>query len=211
MKLALWFVVLALLVLAIWWQWGGSWDQQFTFEGSVRWLESAGSWAWAAGILLLTADLLLPVPGTVVIAALGYLYGAVLGGLVATIGLAAAGLVGYGAGRLFGGRFANRLLGADDLEKSRKLFAEGGGWMVALSRALPILPEVIACTAGMARMPFRRYGVALLCGCLPMGFLFAAIGSAGRDAPGWALALSLVVPAILWFAADRIQRRNNEP
>ena len=59
--------------------------------------------------------------------------------------------------------------------------ANGGGWVVALSRALPILPEVISCTAGLVRMPFRKFTVALACGSAPMGFLFAAIGRAVGD------------------------------
>jgi uncharacterized membrane protein YdjX (TVP38/TMEM64 family) len=206
MRLVLWFVLMAGLILGIWMIWGGHWDQAFTFAGSVKWLEAAGPWAWAAGILLLAGDLVLPVPGTIVISALGFIYGAVVGGLVASTGLIAAGMLGYGAGRLFGERFARRWLGDDDYEKGKRLFENGGGWVVALSRALPILPEVISCTAGLVRMPFGRFMLALVCGSLPMGFLFAAIGKSGRDAPGWAFALSLVIPAVLWLAAARIHR-----
>lgn len=186
--------------------WGGRWEDQFTFAGSVRWLESAGPWAWAAGILLLVGDLALPVPGTIVISALGYVYGTLLGGLIASAGLMAAGLLGYGLGRLFGEKFARRWLGERDYEKGRRLFARSGGWVVALSRALPILPEVISCTAGLVRMPFRRFTVALACGSVPMGFLFAAIGKAGHETPGWAFGLSLMVPAVLWLVSSRIAR-----
>ena len=186
--------------------WGGGWDRAFTFAGSVKWLEAAGPWAWAAGILLLVGDLVLPVPGTVVISALGYLYGAWIGGAVAAAGLIMAGMLGYGAGRLFGEDFARRWLGAGDYEKGRKLFENRGGWVVAMSRALPILPEVISCTAGLVRMPFRRFMIALACGSIPMGFLFAAVGSAGHEAPGWAFGLSLLIPAVLWLAAARINR-----
>ena len=206
MRLVLWFAVLAALVLGIWLIWGGKWDDHFTFGGSVRWLESAGHWAWAAGILLLIGDLVLPVPGTIVISALGYIYGVVLGGLIAAVGLIAAGCSGYGLGRIFGERFARRWLGDRDYEKGRRLFANKGGWMVAVSRALPILPEVISCTAGLVGMPFRRFAVALACGSVPMGFLFAAIGRAGRETPGWAVVLSLLLPALLWLAASRIAR-----
>ena len=206
MRLAFWFVALAALFLGIWMLWGGRWDEQFTLAGSVNWLESAGRWAWAAGIVLLAGDLFLPVPGTIVISALGLIYGALIGGLIAAAGLMAAGLCGYGLGRLFGERFARRWLGDMDYEKGKLLFAAGGGWVVALSRALPILPEVISCTAGLVRMPFRRFVVSLACGSVPMGFLFAAIGQAGREAPGWAFGLSLAVPAVLWLAASRILR-----
>lgn len=194
------------MVLGTWLVWGGDWDGYFTLTGSVKWLESAGSWAWVAGIVLLAGDLFLPVPSTVVISALGFVYGVLWGGVIAAVGLVTAGLFGYGVGRLFGERFARRWLGGRDYEKGKRLFASGGGWIVALSRALPILPEVVSCTAGLVRMPFRRFVVSLACGSVPMGFLFAAIGQAGHEAPAWAFGLSLVVPAVLWLVASRIMR-----
>lgn len=205
MRLLLWFLGLAILVLGTWAIWGASWDECFTLAGSVAWMESAGPWAWAAGIALLVGDLALPVPSTVVISALGYIYGTFFGGVVAAAGLMLAGMTGYGLGRLFGERFARRWLGERDYEKGRRLFANCGGWVVALSRALPILPEVISCTAGLVRMPFRRFTLALACGSLPMGFLFAAIGKAGHEAPGWAIVLSLLLPGLLCLIASRFQ------
>ncbi len=207
MRLLLWFILLAGVVLGIWMIWGSSWEETFTIKGSVSWLQSAGPWAWVAGLALLVGDLVLPVPGTVVISALGYFYGVVIGGMVASAGLILAGLTGYGVGRMFGENFARRWLGDGDFEKGRRLFSNGGGWVVAVSRALPILPEVISCTAGLVRMPFGRFVTALACGSIPMGFIFAAVGSAGHDAPGWAFALSLLIPAVLWFAAGRFHRR----
>ncbi len=204
MRLILWFLVLAAAILATWLAWGGAWEERFTPAGAVAWLEGAGSWAWAAGIGLLAADLVLPVPGTVVMSALGYLYGVPLGGLTAAAGSMTAGLCGYGVGRLIGEKAARKLLSDVDFEKGRLLFARGGGWMVALSRALPILPEALSCTAGLVRMPFGRFAAALVCGSLPVGFLYAWIGAAGRDSPGWALAFSLAAPAFLWFVAKRL-------
>lgn len=211
MRLALWFLSLAIACLMVWWLWGGVWEERFSMAGSVRWLEGAGNWAWAAGILLLVVDLVLPVPGTVVISAIGYLYGPVVGGFIATAGLVAAGMAGYGLGRLFGEDTARRLLGHEDFERGGRLFEQGGGWIVALSRALPILPEVVSCTAGLVRMPVRRFVAALVCGSLPMGFLLAGIGSAGHQEPGWVLSLNVAVPALLWFLANRLLRRNNRP
>lgn len=207
MRLLLWFLFLSGLVLGIFLLWGGAWEERFTLQGAVGWLESAGPWAWAAGIGLLASDLVLPVPGTVVMSALGYVYGVLLGGLAAAAGAMVAGLCGYGVGRLIGEKAARKLLGDLDFEKGKLLFAKGGGWMVALSRALPILPEALSCTAGLVRMPFGRFVVSLACGSLPVGFLFAWIGAAGREAPGWAIAFSLLVPAALWAAARRLQAK----
>ena len=203
MRLLLWFIGVAALVIVIWLIWGGSWEARFTLHGAVAWIESAGPWAWAAGIGLL-ADLLLPVPGTVVMSALGLIYGALLGGLVAAVGSVVAGLFGYGVGRLIGERAARKLLGDRDFERGRGLLSRGGGWMIALSRAVPILPEALSCTAGLVRMPFGRFLGSLTCGSVPVGFLYAWIGAVGRDTPVWAMLFSIGVPAVLWLAARKI-------
>src|SRR5262245_21513617 len=49
---------------------------------AVLTLRAYESWAWAVGIALLWADLLLPVPQTAVIAALGVVYGTLVGGFL---------------------------------------------------------------------------------------------------------------------------------
>lgn len=205
MRLLLWFILLAALVIGVWLVWGGAWEQRFTLAGSVAWIQGAGPWAWAAGIGLLAADLVLPVPGTVVMSALGFVYGTWVGGLVAAAGSIVAGLCGYGVGRLIGEKAARKLLGDGDFEKGRRIFSRGGGWMIALSRAVPILPEALSCTAGLVRMPFGRFMAALSCGSLPVGFLYAWIGAVGRDAPGWAFGFSIAVPAVLWLVAGRLK------
>ncbi|WP_081885940.1 VTT domain-containing protein [Haloferula sp. BvORR071] len=205
MRLLFWFIALAALVIAVWLIWGGAWEQRFTLAGAVAWIEGAGPWAWAAGIGLLAADLVLPVPGTVVMSALGWVYGTAWGGLIASAGSILAGLFGYGVGRLIGEKGARKLLGDGDFEKGQKLFTKGGGWMIALSRAVPILPEALSCTAGLVRMPFGRFLASMTCGSLPVGFLYAWIGSVGRDAPAWAFGFSIGVPAILWLLASRLK------
>ena len=210
MRLVLVFVAMAVLFLGIWMIWGKSWDEQFTLDGTVKWIESTGSWAWAAGIGLLVSDLVLPMPGTVVMAALGYVYGGWWGGVFALVGEMLASMAGYGAGRMFGEKFIRRWLGDKDFERGRKVFGEGGGWIVAFSRALPILPEVVSCMAGMSRMPFSRFVVSSACGNVPMAFAFAFIGASGKDAPWWAIAASLVVPGVLWFVAGKWRREANE-
>ena len=59
-------------------------------------------WAWALGIGAIWADLVLPVPQTAVIGALGILYGPVGGGLLGSVGLITAGLLGYALARRYG-------------------------------------------------------------------------------------------------------------
>jgi uncharacterized membrane protein YdjX (TVP38/TMEM64 family) len=201
MRLIMGFIGLALLMLATFFMWGESWEQQWTLGRGIAWLEGWGSWAWLAGIALLLADLVLPVPGTVVMSALGFIYGPWIGGLIAASGSFMAGMTGYAACRCMGERAALWLLGAKDFGRGQELFQRFGGLAVATSRALPIFPEIIACMAGLVRMPLKVFMLALGIGCLPMGMAFAWIGHEGRQDPGFALVLSLVIPGVLWLGA----------
>jgi uncharacterized membrane protein YdjX (TVP38/TMEM64 family) len=206
------FIGLALLVLIPFLIWGEGLERSFSQAGAVAWLADYGRWAWAAGILLLASDLLLPVPATAVMAALGFVYGPFWGGLIGTAGGFLGGALGYGLCRGFGRPLARRLLGQGDLEQGERLFARAGGWLVVLSRWLPIFPEVIACMAGLARMPLLTFLIALLCGSAPLGFAFAAIGHAGVEHPVLAITLSALAPPLLWLVVQpHVRARRREP
>ena len=181
-----------------WYFFGQGLEETWDVERLTARFEEAKGWAWLVGIGLLLADLLLPIPGTVVMSALGAVYGFWLGGLFAVIGSMLAGTLGYGIGRFFDEGFARKWLGNKDFDKGHDLFSNRGSIMVAVSRALPILPEVLACMAGLVRMGFGKCLIALACGAVPVGYLFAWIGTLGVDYPEWGLAFSLGVPAILW-------------
>ena len=81
---------------------------------AVLMLQKHGSWAWALAIALIWADVVLPIPQTAVIAALGLIYGTVIGGLLGSLALITGGLLGYGlmltCARRFAQRFAGRSL-----------------------------------------------------------------------------------------------------
>lgn len=207
MRLWLIFIVLALLFAIPFVLYGEVWEEWLSGDGAVAWLDEWGPWAWAMGLLLLMGDLVLPVPATAVLAALGILYGPVAGGLIGTAGSCLAGLTGYVACRLFGRRAALFITGAKDMARSESFFERSGGWAVVLSRWLPLLPEVVACLAGLARMPAGRFCVALVCGTMPMAFVFALVGHIGADEPVLAVAASALLPLLLWPVARRFVAR----
>jgi uncharacterized membrane protein YdjX (TVP38/TMEM64 family) len=112
-----------------------------------------------------------------------------------------AGLMAYGLCRGLGRRAAQWIAGAGAMARAEALFAKHGGWLVALSRSTPVLPEALACLAGLVRMPLRVFVVGLMCGSLPVGFAFAAIGDLGTTSPGYAVTLSALLPVALWSVA----------
>src|SRR5436190_9884975 len=138
LTLALALVVIGTFVLC-----GGNFERWFTGEAAVEWIRSWGVWGWLAVILLLISDLFLPVPATPVMSAAGYVWGVWLGGTISSAGAFLAGVVAYGLCVSVGKRAAECIVGAEDLAKGERLFREKGAWLVALSRSLPVLPEVV--------------------------------------------------------------------
>ena len=187
--------------------WGEDFTRWFTGDAALAWIRGWGAWGWLAVIGLLMLDLFLPLPATPVMSAAGYLYGPWIGGLLSATGSVVSGLLGYWLCRCLGRGLAERLAGAAALAENETFFRRRGPWLVAASRWLPLLPEVIACLAGLTRMPARTFTVALLCGSVPLGFVYAAIGAAGQDNPRVALALSVLAPPVLWGLVSPWLRR----
>jgi uncharacterized membrane protein YdjX (TVP38/TMEM64 family) len=198
------FLLLAVLVAIPFFVFGDRLEGLLHQEQLVAWFENYRSFAWLVAIGLLVLDLVLPIPNTVVMAALGVLFGPLVGGAVATLGTCLSGLVGYGLCRRFGRPLALKLVGEEDLEDGERLFARSGGWVVAASRWLPIVPEVVSCMAGLARMKFLAFLLALVCGAAPLGFTVAALGYAGADRPLLTLVVCALLPLPLWYLLRRV-------
>ena len=174
----------------------------------VPMLRQYGCWAWALGIALIWADLVLPIPQTAVIAALGIIYGSLIGGLLGSLGLITGGLLGYGLMLTAARRFAQRLAGPRSLQNMESLFDRSGAWAIILTRSLPYsVPEAMVFLAGLAGMPMRTFTAALTIGSVPTALAFAAIGARWADEPILALAVSYVVPILLLPIALYLMRR----
>ncbi len=198
-RLVIIFLLLALLVILPFLIWGGQFEESMSMEKTVEALRSAGAWAWVVAMGLLLVDVFLPILGTVVMSALGLVYGWFWGGILAGIGSIGAGVLAYGIARKLGRGATKWLTGEEGLAEGEGLFSsELGGWIVALSRWMPVLPEVIACMAGLSKMRFSRFFASLCAGSFPMGFVFASIGSTGEQRPMLALALSAGLPPLIW-------------
>jgi membrane protein DedA with SNARE-associated domain len=73
-----------------------------------------------------------------------------------------------------------------DLERADRWFERWGSWAVFFSRMLPIVRTFISLPAGVARMPFVRFSVLTVLGCLPWVFMLAFIGQqAGSHWKDW--------------------------
>ena len=206
MRLLRIFVVLAVLVLIPFFIWGEHFMALFDGESARRFVQRCGAWGWLAVIGLLIGDLFFPIPATGVMSAAGYVYGPWFGGIVSVVGSFLSGMLAFVLCRTLGHRAALWLAGEKGLAENEAVFRRDGPWLIALSRWLPILPEVIACLARLTQMRTRVFVVALLCGTVPMGFCYAAVGALFEREPAWALGLSVALPAALWLAVRPLIR-----
>jgi uncharacterized membrane protein YdjX (TVP38/TMEM64 family) len=170
-------------------------------------LRESGSWAWALGIALIWADLVLPIPQAAVIAALGIIYGTLLGGLVGSLGLITSGLLGYLLMQTAARRLMQRFVRPQSLRRMESLFDRGGIWAIVLTRSLPYsVPEAVVLLAGLTGMPMRKFATALTLGSVPTAFAFAAIGAGWADQPIMAVLVSYVLPILLLPVALYLMR-----
>jgi uncharacterized membrane protein YdjX (TVP38/TMEM64 family) len=167
-------------------------------NAAVLTLRQYESWAWALGIALIWGDVVLPVPQTAVIAALGIIYGTFVGGLLGSVGLITGGLVGYLLMLTAARRYAPRFVGSRSLHELERVFDQSGAWAIVLTRSLPYsVPEAMVFLAGLAGMPAGRLVAALTVGSVPTAFVFAAIGAGWAHQPILAVVVSYVLPIAL--------------
>lgn len=185
--------------------------EQYGLTGSVYYrahLESLGALAALAIGLLLTADLFLPVPSSILMTLAGYLSGFPAGLVANFLGAMGSALLGFWLCRRFGRKAFQRLIGDEQIPDVERFFDRYGVWAILLSRSIPMLTEIVSCLAGLSRMPGARFTLLSAAGTLPVAALYAWVGwrSGMADAVWWALLVALALPA-LGFALLRYWKR----
>jgi membrane protein DedA with SNARE-associated domain len=69
----------------------------------------------------------------------------------------------------------------EHLAITERWFERWGSWAVFFSRMLPIVRTFISLPAGVARMPFWRFSILTLAGCVPWILMLTLVGKAARD------------------------------
>jgi len=182
----------------------------FPYETGIRrWAEaffgSGPPWWVAAPVLagLLAADVVLPVPSSLVSTACGVLLGLWGGALVSWLGMTAGSVAGYWLGSKVGRRAAERLVRRQDLERVGRAAARFGDWVIILFRAVPVLAEASVVFAGALRMPRARFLVLSGLSNLGISLAYAAVGAFSVKVESFLLAFggAILVPLAAMLVA----------
>ncbi len=127
---------------------------------------------------LLFADLFIAVPTLSICILAGFFLGITKGVLFSLIGVYLAGVCGYFLSSLYGGHVLDKILKNEDEKQDLfQSFQKYGLIMILLSRAMPILPEVVACLSGMTKMRFFKFILAWSVSSIPYVVIAVYAGS----------------------------------
>lgn len=168
-----------------------------------------GPTAGLAIALLLSLDLLLPVPSSFVMMLSGAMFGVWGGGLVSLVGSLAGNFAGFELARRYGVGIASRLVGKAELDKMGHFFSSYGPLAIILSRPLPVIMETLSLVAGLSAMNRGTFLGSSLLGTIPVCMVYAYAGSysiqIGNLVP--VLLVGIGIPAVAWLVIQIALRR----
>jgi len=205
------FVLFLLLLLLVW---RPTWDQarlQALWQSMTdqqqlqRFVDQLG-WLGPVALILLNATQIIvaPIPGYIIQAAAGYLYGPLWGGVWAALGLFLGAMTAMKLARLYGRPLVQRLVSAGRLAQWEGVTHSDSPllWSVLLVGPTGDLPYHLA---GLSRVSFPVIALITLCIRVPSVFVAAAVGAGVVTLSWWQFALVVTIFAVLVLLFVRYQ------
>ncbi len=126
-------------------------------------------------VLLLAADLFLPIPSSIVAVAAGAYLGFWLGFEACVIGMTLGCVVGYIVGTK-GAAFFGSVITARELEYANRFSSQKGSWLLPLCRSIPVLAEVSVVAAGIAKFDVTRFLIIVTLANAGISATYCALG-----------------------------------
>lgn len=171
-------------------------------------LERGGLVAGVLGVALLIADVVIPVPSSLIMTTQGAIFGIFWGTILGMLGGVGATLVGFGMGRR-GSRFIQRFVGGDEGAQSARLLQRHGTLAILATRPLPVLAEATAIVAGSTAMTWRQVTTGAVIGCLPAAALYSIAGASATSLASGVMVFVLVIllAGVFWAVGWWLERR----
>ncbi len=154
---------------------------------------------------LLSTDIFLPIPSSVVSTLGGWKLGVLWGTLASFLGLSVGASLGFALARRWGQPFAARFSRNDELERTQRIAAQYGPAVLVLTRAVPVLAEASVLLMGLHNLAWRRFLPPVLASNLGLALAYSAFGQYAQQ-HGWlplALAVAVGLPVLFAVLAER--------
>lgn len=164
-------------------------------------------WTGPLVLILLNAlqIIVAPIPGYIVQAAAGFLYGPLWGGIWASIGLFVGSMTAMKLARVYGRPLVEKLVGAGRLTRWEQVTHSDNPllWTVLLLGPTGDLPFHLA---GLSRVSFLTVVLITACIRMPSVFVAAAVGAGAVSLSWWQFTLLVVVLGVLIIVFLRYQQ-----
>lgn len=205
------FAGLAVLILVFGlaaqsWQTEGIVFDLFRSDQSAAWkverlqtfFEACGPLAPLVYVAFVTIEVVVaPIPGLMLYAPGGVVFGGFVGGLLALIGNVLGAGIACGITRTIGSTWLTRLFPKESLEKAQAELDRRGGWLVFLLRVNPLTSsDLVSYAAGFTRIPVWKVMFATMLGMAPLCFAQAWLAENLFVAYPWLLYPLLIVGAV---------------
>ena len=166
-----------------------------------RFFTGLGAFAPLAYVAVVTAEVVIaPIPGTVLYAPAGVVFGGFWGGALSLIGNVTGAALSFALMRALGRSTIERFIETEQLQAIERRLVENGVLIVFLLRLNPLTSsDIVSYAAGGTSMPLRKLLLGTTLGMAPLCFLQAYLAEGLLDAfPG--LVYPLLVAGALYAA-----------
>ena len=171
----------------------------------TAWLAHAGAGTAATVVILLAADLVLPIPSSIVMVLSGAAFGVMWGSALSLVGSIGGEWLGFEVVRRYGRRASRSVVDDGERRRLEQLFARYGAAAVVVTRALPVVMETMSVVAGLSGMPRATFLVASFVGTAPIVLVYAYAGAVSRQTgslvPAVVMLLAVAGAAYVWYRA----------
>ena len=138
-----------------------------------------GIFSYPIFVLLLLVAVPLPIPSTPIILAGGYLYGTVLGSVLALIAVLIGSSISFLLIRTYGQPLLEKLVDKHHIDHFHHIFKKHG-WIIAfISYVVPIFPsDCVSALLGLTKIRYRMFLLLVIAGHIPR---FLIVNSLGED------------------------------
>lgn len=170
-------------------------------------MSGARPWAAVIGVVLLMADVFLPIPSSLVMVAHGAIFGGVTGTVLSLIGSVASALTGFAVGRA-GNGVIRRFVTEGEYARAGAMLERWGVVAIAVTRPVPILAETVAILAGSSPVSWRQLTLAAAAGSIVPAAAYAWAGAHAQGVVGQSVIFGgvIAVSAGLLVVGRRVGR-----
>lgn len=138
-----------------------------------QYFEQAGVWAPLIYVVFVICEVIIaPIPGLMLYAPGGLIFGPWLGGLLALIGNVIGAGISCGLTRSLGSSWLNRVSSGTAMDKLQTALEKDGSRLIVMLRLNPLTStDLLSYAAGFTRIPIHRMMLATGIGMAPLCFL----------------------------------------